>query len=116
MALDFPYICYGRIIKNGSSVASNTVYVMDLTTPNGVATAITDSNGAYVCDIMDVASNGDRIKVWSSKTESGVSYMDSYIFTLDISGAAQEINLILDNGYQSIKIIDNDKTRTINKW
>lgn len=92
MALDNPYFVYGTITDGGSPVNSAHVYVRDTTLGSTILNMTTSSNGQYIIDIEDIATNGDTIKVWSYGPTGKYIYST---FVLDISGPNQKADLAI---------------------
>jgi len=88
MALEHPYIIYGNV-ANGGAISGATVYAQGAA---GTVTTTTDINGQYILDIQAACNlNGETVDVWAI---SPTGMREDTSFTLDLSGAAELVNLL----------------------
>ena len=104
-----PYPIFGTITDGGSPVNNANVYAVDTTTPGSTGNTTSNSDGKYNIDLQNIANtNGDNIKVYAC--DSGKTKQN--IFALDISGAAEQVNLALDSTSITEIMAINDPTPT----
>ena len=101
MTLDFPYWVYGTIYsseKQGVFISGAWINANDLTSGSNIVSSQADLSGQYIVDIQSIANNEDTIQMYYNS-----SFPRSFV--LDVSGAAQLMNVWNQGFYRSIRII-----------